>query len=69
VLHRPEVVAALEHARDGDPHPNVRKIAARIAPGGAIYRRVTPGESVGVKVGARRPYPRKPRQRLRGRPR
>ena len=61
--HRLEVIAALERARDGDPHPNVRKIAERFAPGGAIYQRVTPGERTSVKAGPRRPYPRKARRR------
>jgi len=60
-LHRPDVIAALERARDTDAHPNVRKIAGRFAPGGSVYRRVTPGERMSAKAGPRRPYPRKVR--------
>jgi hypothetical protein len=39
---RPDVVRALEEARDGDPHPVVRKVAGWYAPGGPIYRRTAP---------------------------
>lgn len=42
-VHRhPDVVCALERARDTDPHPVVRKIAGWYAPGGSIYRRLEP---------------------------
>lgn len=34
--------AALERARDTDPHPMVRKVAGWYAPGGPIYRRLEP---------------------------
>jgi HEAT repeat protein len=39
---RPDVVRALEDARDRDPHPVVREVAGWNAPGGAIYRRLAP---------------------------
>lgn len=46
VVHRhPEVVSALERARDHDPHPVVRKVAGWYAPGGPIYRRLGPRPS------------------------
>lgn len=42
-VHRhPDVLRALEYARDHDPHPVVRKIAGWYTPGGPIYRRLTP---------------------------
>lgn len=34
---RSDVAGALEHARDHDPHPVVRKVARWNAPGGGIY--------------------------------
>ena len=34
---RPDVARALEHARDHDPHPVVRKVARWNAPGGGLY--------------------------------
>jgi hypothetical protein len=37
---RPEVVRALETARDSDSHPVVRKVAGWYMPGGPIYRRL-----------------------------
>jgi HEAT repeat protein len=41
--HRREDVAqALAEARDQDSHPVVRKVAGWYAPGGPIYRRLTP---------------------------
>ena len=42
VHRRPEVLRVLEHARDYDPHPVVRKIAAWYTPGGPIYKRLAP---------------------------
>ncbi len=42
VHRRPDVLSALEHARDHDPHPVVRKIAGWHTPGGPIYRRLAP---------------------------
>ena len=42
VHRRPEIATALEQARDGDPHPVVRKVAGWYAPGGPIYRRLAP---------------------------
>lgn len=56
---RQEVVEVLERTRDTDPDPNVRKIARRYAPGGAIYERLFGRTRT---AGARRPYPRKPKQ-------
>ena len=42
-VHRNDAVrSALEHARDHDPHPVVRKIAGWYTPGGPIYRRLSP---------------------------
>lgn len=41
VHRRPDVLRALEYARDHDPHPVVRKIAAWYTPGGPIYKRLT----------------------------
>ncbi len=40
VHRRPEVLRALEHARDHDPHPVVRKIASWYTPGGPIYKKL-----------------------------
>jgi HEAT repeats len=45
VHRRPEVLRALEWARDHDPHPVVRKIAGWYTPGGPIYERLTPKPS------------------------
>ncbi len=46
VVHRrPNVIAALEHARDHDPHSVVRKIASWYTPGGPIYQRLAPKPS------------------------
>jgi HEAT repeat protein len=43
VAHRREDVArALEVARDEDPHPVVQTVAGWYAPGGQVYRRLTP---------------------------
>ena len=42
VHRRPDVLSALERARDHDPHPVVRKIAGWHTPGGPIYRRLAP---------------------------
>jgi len=42
VHRRPDVLRALEYARDHDPHPVVRKIAGWYTPGGPIYKRLTP---------------------------
>ena len=40
-VHRsPEVLRALAHARDHDPHPVVRKIASWYTPGGPIYKKL-----------------------------
>ena len=45
-VHRqPDVLRALEWARDHDPHPVVRKIAGWYTPGGPIYKRLTPKPS------------------------
>jgi hypothetical protein len=42
-VHRSaEALRALEHARDHDPHPAVRKIAGWYTPGGPIYKRLQP---------------------------
>jgi HEAT repeat protein len=41
VHRRPDVLRALEYARDHDPHPVVRKIAGWYTPGGTIYKRLT----------------------------
>lgn len=42
-VHRhPDILRALEYARDYDPHPVVRKIAGWYTPGGSIYKRLTP---------------------------
>jgi HEAT repeat protein len=42
-VHRnADLLRALEHARDHDPHPVVRKIARWYTPGGPIYKRLTP---------------------------
>jgi HEAT repeat protein len=58
-IRRPDVIAALQHARDCDGDPNVRKIARRYVPGGPIYERAVNGFCASVRSGARRPYPRK----------
>ncbi len=42
VHRRSDVLRALEHARDHDTHPLVRKMARWYTPGGPIYRRLTP---------------------------
>ena len=42
VHRRPDVLDALEYARDYDPHPVVRKIAGWYTPGGTIYKRLAP---------------------------
>jgi HEAT repeat protein len=42
VHRRPDVIPALEQARDRDPHPVVRKIASWYTPGGPIYQRLAP---------------------------
>ena len=42
VHRRPDVLRALEYARDHDPHPVVRKIAGWYTPGGPIYKRLIP---------------------------
>ncbi len=42
VHRRKDVLRALEHARDRDAHPVVRKIARWYTPGGPIYRRLQP---------------------------
>lgn len=60
-IRRQDVTAALEVARESDPDPNVRKIARRYAPGGAIYERRLFGRGTTPIAGARRPYPRKRR--------
>jgi hypothetical protein len=46
-VHRhPDVLRALDYARDHDPHPVVRKIAGWYTPGGPIYKRLA-GSGVG----------------------
>lgn len=45
VHRRPDVLRALEHARDHDPHPVVRKIARWYTPGGPRYKRLMPKPS------------------------
>jgi hypothetical protein len=45
VHRRPDVLRALEYARDHDPHPVVRKIAGWYTPSGPIYKRLTPKPS------------------------
>jgi hypothetical protein len=52
VHRRPDVLCALEHARDHDPHPVVRKIARWYTPGGPHYERLAP------KLPKRRKAPR-----------
>jgi HEAT repeat protein len=42
VHRRPDVLRALEYARDHDPHPVVRKIARWYTPGGPRYERLVP---------------------------
>lgn len=42
VHRRPDILHALEYARDHDPHPVVRKIAGWYTPGGPIYKRLAP---------------------------
>jgi HEAT repeat protein len=42
VHRRADVAEALEHARDFDTSPNVRKQAGLRAPGGVLYRRTSP---------------------------
>jgi len=42
VHRRPDVLRALEQARDRDPHPVVRKIARWYTPGGPRYQRLMP---------------------------
>lgn len=42
VHRRPDVLEALEYARDHDPHPVVRKIARWYTPGGPLYKRHAP---------------------------
>ena len=42
VHRRPDVLAALEQARQNDPHPVVRKIAGWFTPGGPRYQRLLP---------------------------
>jgi len=42
VHRRPDVLAALEQARQHDPHPVVRKIASWFTPGGPRYQRLRP---------------------------
>jgi hypothetical protein len=45
-VHRhPQVLSALEYAREHDPHPVVRNIARWYTPGGPIYKRLTPKPS------------------------
>lgn len=42
-VHRhPDVLRALEYARDHDPHPVVRNVARWYTPGGPIYKRLMP---------------------------
>jgi HEAT repeat protein len=62
VSRRPEAVAALQLAHASDVDPNVRSVARRYIPGGAIYERVVPTHRAMRKVGPRRPYPRKRRR-------
>jgi HEAT repeat protein len=62
VSRRPDVLEALTRARDGDPDPNVRKVARRYTPGGAVYERNAPHPFRLTKSGARHPYPRKRRR-------
>ena len=45
VHRRPDVLRALEYAREHDPHPVVRKIAGWYTPGGPIYKRLIPKPS------------------------
>ena len=62
VIRRPEALDALQEARDTDPDPNVRSVARRYTPGGAIYERVSPHPRVLPRTCARKPYPRKRRR-------
>ena len=51
-VHRcPDILDALEYARDHDPHPVVRKIAGWYTPGGTIYKRLAP-KPVRMRKGA-----------------
>jgi HEAT repeat protein len=62
-IARSDVLRVLEQARDGDPDPNVRSIARRYAPGGAIYERRHGDPRRLATSGPRRAYPRKRRRR------
>lgn len=62
VARHPEAVEALQVARVSDADPNVRSVARRYTPGGAIYERLASTHRVMTKVGPRRPYPRKGRR-------
>jgi hypothetical protein len=42
VHRRPDILRALEYAREHDPSPVVRKIARWYTPGGPIYKRLAP---------------------------
>lgn len=44
----PEVIPDLEHARDHDQHPTVKKIAGWYAPGGACHRRIVEQHEVAL---------------------
>lgn len=55
-VHRsPEVLRALEHARDHDPHPVVRKIARWYTPGGTIYKRLMPKQARPIRAPGAQP--------------
>jgi HEAT repeat protein len=56
---RPDALVALERARVHDADPNVRKIASRYTPGGAIFERGAARAYALPSAGARRPYPRR----------
>lgn len=55
VHRRPDVLRALEYARDHDPHPVVRKIAGWYTPGGPRYKRLAP-KPARVKTGVSGEY-------------
>ncbi len=52
VHRRPDVLAALEQARQHDPHPVVRKIAGWFTPGGSRYQRTLPKPARRVRAQA-----------------
>ncbi len=62
---REDVRRALEHAREHDPDRLVRKVAGWAAPGGPIFRRLTPRPARKTREQVQRPW--LPRRRSRRR--